>query len=243
MSWARFVALGDSLTEGVGDPVGSGRLRGWAGRLADGLAPLNTDFKFINLAQRSLRTREVVADQLPTALGLSPDLAGALVGMNDLMSSDFDPPTFERELDELVGRLQDSGATVLMASFPDVSKHILAPRRIRGPIHQRLEAASEVTRSVAARREAVFADVWNLPDAQGRDILSLDRMHPNERGHLLLAHAFSVLLGELLGRRIELPEPRRARVLSLESARHLKWLAANARPQAIRLLRRYVSPN
>ena len=130
---------------------------------------------------------------------------------------------------------------MLMASFPDVSRYILAPRRVREPIHERLKAASDVTRSVAVRHEAVFADVWRLPDAEGRDILSIDRMHPNARGHLLLARAFALLLGQKAGRTIELPEPHRARVISLESARHLRWLARNARPQAVCALRRYFS--
>jgi lysophospholipase L1-like esterase len=242
MSWTRFVALGDSLTEGVGDPVGGGRLRGWASRLADGLARFDPHFAFTNLARRSLRTQKILADQLPRALELKPDLVGALVGMNDLMQTDFDRVIFEAELEELVSRIQDSGATVLMASFPDVSKYILAPRRVREPIHERLKAASDVTRAVAVRHDSVFADVWGLPDAQGRDILSIDRMHPNARGHLLLARAFALLLGQKAGRTIELPEPQRARVISLESARHLRWLARNARPQAVSALRRYFLP-
>jgi lysophospholipase L1-like esterase len=237
MSWSRFVALGDSLTEGVGDPMRGGRLRGWASRLADGLVRLDPEFAFVNLARRSLLTHEVVDEQLPQALQLKPDLASALTGMNDLMRTDFDPDVFEGELDHLVGRLE--GVTVLMASFPDVSRYLLAPRRVRAPIHERLDAASEATRRVAARHKAVFADVWNLPEAQSRDILSVDRIHPNARGHLLLARAFAILLSEPAGRPIELPEPRRARVISLESARHLRWLARNARPQAIGAMRRY----
>jgi lysophospholipase L1-like esterase len=241
MSWSRFVALGDSLTEGVGDPIGRGRLRGWAGRLADGLLRMDPGITFVNLARRSLRTQDVLSTQLPAAIEIRPDLTSALVGMNDLMQPDFDPLTFEHELDRLVCRLGDSGATVLMASFPDVSKHILAPRRVRVPIYKRLKAASDVTRSVAARRGALFADVWNMPGARGRDILSLDRMHPNARGHLMLARAFAALLSEMGGGGIELPEPPRARVVSVESARHLRWLAINARPQALRAVRRYLS--
>jgi lysophospholipase L1-like esterase len=242
MAWTRFVALGDSLTEGVGDPIGGGRLRGWADRLADGLVPLDPGLTYTNLARRSLRTRDVLSAQLPVALRMDPDLVSALVGMNDLMDPDFDARVFERELDEFVCRLGDSGALVLMASFPDVSKHILAPRRVRGPIYDRLKAASDVTRSVAARRDAVFVDVWNMPGARGRDILSLDRMHPNARGHLMLARGFASRLSEICGRRIELPEPQRARIVSVESARHLRWLAVNARPQALNAVRRFRSP-
>jgi lysophospholipase L1-like esterase len=240
LTWKRFVALGDSLTEGVGDPIGHGGLRGWASHLAAGLAALNPHFMFSNLARRSLTTADVLAGQLPVAVEMNPDLASALVGMNDLMQPDFDAGRFERELDELVSDLQGIGATVLMASFPDVSRYLLAPRRVREPIHRRLAAATEVTRSVAAARGAVFVDVWSLPNAQGRDILAIDRMHPNARGHLLLARTFALLLEEA-NHAIELPVPREARALSLENARHLGWIARNARTEAFRFLRRYLS--
>lgn len=46
----RFVALGDSLTEGVGDPVGEG-WRGWAALLVDGLSDgPDMSVEFTNLA-------------------------------------------------------------------------------------------------------------------------------------------------------------------------------------------------
>jgi lysophospholipase L1-like esterase len=240
MTWHRFVALGDSLTEGVGDPQPGGELRGWAARLARGLEGFEHDFEFVNFARRSLLTHEILERQLPRALELRPDLVSAVVGMNDLMRSDFRPHVFEAEVDSIVGALSEAGATVLTASFPDVSRFLPAPRRVREPIAARLEAASDVIRSVANKRQALFVDVWHMTEAQSRNIISIDCVHPNERGHLLLARVFADLLEERAGVRIELPDPPSGRILSRGTLLHLQWIATNAIPEAMRFIRRLV---
>ncbi|MER2137399.1 MAG: SGNH/GDSL hydrolase family protein, partial [Arthrobacter sp.] len=50
----RYVALGDSFTEGIGDPSpeSPGGHRGWADRLAEELAAGHDDFAYANLAIR-----------------------------------------------------------------------------------------------------------------------------------------------------------------------------------------------
>ena len=54
LPWSRFVAIGDSFTEGVGDPEADspGGLRGWADRFAEVLAEHNSDLAYANLAVR-----------------------------------------------------------------------------------------------------------------------------------------------------------------------------------------------
>ena len=96
--WRRFVAVGDSMTEGVGDPVPGGGLRGWADRLAEALRAERPDLEYANLAIRGLRTAEVRDRQLDRALALRPDLASALSGMNDLLDPRFDPQRYGDEL-------------------------------------------------------------------------------------------------------------------------------------------------
>ncbi|MGH2655899.1 MAG: SGNH/GDSL hydrolase family protein, partial [Actinomycetota bacterium] len=108
LPWKRFVALGDSLTEGVGDPDRRGRLRGWADRLAETMAAVDPDFAYANLARRGLPSEEVRRTQLEPALRLRPDLASVLVGMNDLLEPRFDPARFEGELSGIVGPLREA---------------------------------------------------------------------------------------------------------------------------------------
>jgi lysophospholipase L1-like esterase len=47
-----FVALGDSFTEGVGDPYPDGTFRGWADRFAAQLAAASPGLRYANLAIR-----------------------------------------------------------------------------------------------------------------------------------------------------------------------------------------------
>ena len=73
MQYTRFIALGDSMTEGMNDEVINGKYRGWADRVADGLAKNQPGFTYLNLAirgkflnqvlSRSLHSREVCITQ------------------------------------------------------------------------------------------------------------------------------------------------------------------------------------
>src|SRR3954468_5233885 len=85
--WRRYVALGDSFTEGVGDPEpGSvGGLRGWADRVAEELAADRRDFAYANLAVRGLLLQEILDRQIGQALALEPDLITLSAGGNDMV--------------------------------------------------------------------------------------------------------------------------------------------------------------
>jgi lysophospholipase L1-like esterase len=68
MQYTRFIALGDSMTEGMNDEVINGKYRGWADRVADGLAKNEAGFTYLNLAIRGKLLNQVVTDQIPSAL-------------------------------------------------------------------------------------------------------------------------------------------------------------------------------
>ena len=240
LPWKRFVALGDSLTEGVGDPQPGGGLRGWADRLAEALAAVDGDFSYTNLARRGLLTEEVRRLQLEAALALRPDLASSLSGMNDLLEPGFDPARYERELEAIVGPLRESGAVVLTATFPDVTMFSPLPARFLTGIRTRLRAASEAVRSVSVRHGALCLDAERLPEARQRQVMSVDRLHPSPRGHVLLARLFAQLLQEHGG--VPVPQPG-----DHEAAGRLaqaRWLVRQLRPMEVArfLYRFYVAP-
>ncbi|MFE4721610.1 SGNH/GDSL hydrolase family protein, partial [Streptomyces sp. NPDC056728] len=105
----RFVALGDSLTEGVGDPVG-GAWRGWAELLSAGLAPDGTPVEFHNFAASGAQTSDVLARQMPQALALRPDIASVLVGVNDTLRRTFDIHAVAARLDHVYAAFTEQGA-------------------------------------------------------------------------------------------------------------------------------------
>ena len=71
----RYVALGDSSTEGLADGDERSGYRGWSRRLAERIATSQGMLQYANLAQRGLTTREIRERQLERALALRPDLA------------------------------------------------------------------------------------------------------------------------------------------------------------------------
>jgi lysophospholipase L1-like esterase len=104
----RYVALGDSQTEGIGDGDEARGYRGWADRLAEILAEDNPEFAYANLAVRGRVTAQVKAEQLGPALSLKPNLATVTAGMNDLMRPGFDAARVVADVDEMFARLTAS---------------------------------------------------------------------------------------------------------------------------------------
>jgi lysophospholipase L1-like esterase len=228
------------MTEGVGDPRPDGGLRGWADRLAKALVTADEDVSYTNLARRGLQTEEVRAQQLEAALKLRPDLSSALVGMNDLLDPNFDPSRYERELGAIVGPLRETGALVLMATFPDITAFSPLPARFTAGIRNRLRAASEAVRLVSARYEALLLDAEALPESKEREIISVDRLHPGPRGHVLIAQTFARLLEEHSG--VPVPQPEGGDVASkLAQAR---WLLRQFKPAEVArfVYRFYLAP-
>lgn len=234
------MALGDSLTEGVGDPVPGGALRGWADRLAGAMATADETFAYRNLAQRGLQTEDVRRTQLEAALRLRPDLASVLVGMNDLLDPHFDPARYRRQLDAIVGPLREGDADLLMATFPDVTMFSPLPARFLHGIRARLHAASHAVREVSVAHGALLLDAEALPEARQRRIMSVDRLHPGPRGHVLMAQAFARLLEESSG--VPIPQPEDAEIAG--KLAQAQWLLRQFRPSEVArfVYRFYVVP-
>jgi lysophospholipase L1-like esterase len=76
-AWSRYVAVGDGLSEGLGDPVPGGRTRGWAALLAERLRERTRELSFTNLAVRGCMVRHVLVRQHQPAPALRPDLVSA----------------------------------------------------------------------------------------------------------------------------------------------------------------------
>jgi lysophospholipase L1-like esterase len=95
--WRRYIALGDSFTEGLSDadPARPGEYRGWADRLAEHLAAAapDHDVEYANLAIRGKLLGQVVEEQVPVALGARPDLVSLVAGGNDMLRPGSDPDT------------------------------------------------------------------------------------------------------------------------------------------------------
>ncbi|MFD1824272.1 SGNH/GDSL hydrolase family protein [Mumia zhuanghuii] len=192
VTYQRFVALGDSTTEGIGDtPYADGSPQGWADRFATLLAQAVPGASYANLAVRGKVTHEVHAEQLAPALALDPDLVSLVVAMNDLIRPRFSADAIIGHIEAMVGALRRQGADVLLMTFPDLAAVSPVGRLVRG----RITDLNRGFRTVAARHGAHVLDIATVPSAGDPRVWADDRLHLNPHGHALLARAMAATAG------------------------------------------------
>lgn len=186
LPWSRFVALGDSFTEGVGDPEpGSpGGLRGWADRVAEVLGSYDEGFAYANLAVRGKLIGQIGEEQLAPALDLRPELVSLCAGGNDVIRPGSDPDAVAARLHEMVRALRGTGATVLLFTGADVAFQPVL-RSIRGKV----AIFNENVRAIAQREDCLVVDQWALAELQDGRYWAGDRLHLNTLGHHTIARA------------------------------------------------------
>ncbi|MBS1153447.1 MAG: lysophospholipase [Myxococcaceae bacterium] len=187
----RFVALGDSTTEGLDDSDGAGGFRGWANRLAEKLAAAQGSLLYANLGVRGRGAQEIRRDQLEPAVAMRPDLATVVAGMNDLLRWDFDAAGVAGAVGEMQHALVECGAVVVSFTIPDASRRM----PIRGGLSKRTAALNEALRRVSAQSGAVLLDLAAHELAADPRLWSVDRLHANSDGHARIADAIAHLLG------------------------------------------------
>lgn len=185
--WRRYVALGDSTTEGLGEAYPGYPDVGWAQMVADALAPLREDFSFHNLGRRYLTTRRIRETQLEPAIDLRPDLVTVVAGGNDVLLRGFQPAVTEIELDAIVRAMRDAGATVLTCTMFDICSSGLLNEQMVEMLGKRFESLNEAVRRVADRYDLLLVDLARDPISLDHDIYSSDLQHANRRGHAATA--------------------------------------------------------
>ena len=184
MSFHRYVALGDSFTEGVGDPdpARPNGLRGWADRVAEVLARATPDFGYANLAIRGRKLAAIVDEQLEPAVALEPDLVTIYAGANDILRPKVDIDALAERYDSALGRLAGTGARlVVFTAFDPGGSAIYRPLRGRFALY------NEFVRASADRVGADVVDFWALREYRDWRYWDADRMHMGPAGHQRMA--------------------------------------------------------
>nr|WP_246461928.1 SGNH/GDSL hydrolase family protein [Nocardia transvalensis] len=226
--------MGDSQTEGIGDPDGRGGHRGWADRLATLLTGQNPSLAYANLAIRGRRAAQIRAEQLGPALALQPDLATVVAGMNDVIRPRFDQEAVLAEIDAMFAALTAVGARVVTFTFPDIGG--IAP--IVRPLSSRVREMNARMRELARRHAVTLVDFEPVAATTDRRVWAEDRLHLNPLGHDLVARAVAETLhipGTDGAWRQPLP-PLRYDLAELITA-ELRWVAFHMAPWVTRCLR------
>ena len=189
-SYHRYVAIGDSSTEGIDDPAPEGGWRGWSRRLAAKLAARG-GLEYANFGVRGCTTREIRDRQLAPALALEPDLVTCFSGTNDVLAPRFDLVRVLAEMREVQQACLAAGAVVLTFTLPDLTP-LLPLARLIGP---RIRALNVGVRRTCSETGALLVDFAAHPDvATDPRLWSDDRLHANSAGHARIAEALAEAL-------------------------------------------------
>ena len=242
LPWSRFVAIGDSFTEGVGDPdPGSpGGLRGWADRFAEVLAGVQSErgveFAYANLAVRGKLIQQIVDEQLVPTLALKPDLISVCAGGNDVIRPGADPDEVAARLDHLIAALATTGATILIFTGVDVAFQPVF-RSLRGKV----AIFNENVRKVAQRHDCFVVDQWAIEELQDSRYWADDRLHMNALGHHTIARAALDALNIPHSLRPLDPPPLPARSWREARQEDVVWAREHLVPWVVRRIKRVSS--
>ena len=232
--WTRYVAIGDSFTEGIGDPEeGSpGGHRGWADRVAEVLAEQTEDFAYANLAIRGRLLQQILDEQVEPALELKPDLISISAGGNDIIRPGTDPDDVAARFEAGLARLASGGATVIMFNGPDIG---MTP--VLGRVRGKVAIYNENLRYLAKKYDAVVADMWALRELADPQMWASDRLHFSPIGH----HTIARMVLEALNVENDLeplqPEPLPRRPWRQARAEDMVWAREHFVPWVLRRLR------
>lgn len=176
----RFVAIGDSFTEGVGDEQPDGSVRGWADLVAQGIADAEGEqVQYANLAIRGKLLGPIIAEQLEPAIALQPTLVTLNGGGNDLLRPGTNIPQICDAIELALRRIMDGGARPVLLAGPNPTGGLPRGDRIRA----KGDALLRATADLAERLDVTYVDNWSDPALPQRQFWSTDRLHLAPVGH------------------------------------------------------------
>jgi len=229
--WTRYVALGDSFTEGIGDPEprSQGGHRGWADRVAEVLGAQVDGFTYANLAIRGRLLRQIVDQQVDPAIALRPDLVSISGGGNDLIRIGTDPDEVSALFEEAIERLATTGATIVMFNGPDIGMTPVLNRS-----RSKIAIYNENLRGIAARHGALVADMWSLRELHDTRMWAPDRLHFSPAGHTAVARMVLETLGVDNDLEPNDPGPPPARSWQQARVEDITWVREHLAPWVVR---------
>jgi lysophospholipase L1-like esterase len=177
----RYVAIGDSFTEGVGDELPGGVVRGWADLVAEGWAAgTGEPIDFANLAIRGKLIGPIVEEQLEPALALKPTHLSFNGGGNDILRPKADVDRIVALFGHVLRRCDEEGVRLILLSGADPTRQLPLGRvmKRRGDLLSRV-----VEQRLADRVDIIRAYNWFDEELATPRFWAEDRLHMNTRGH------------------------------------------------------------
>lgn len=193
MASVRYVAIGDSFTEGVGDELPDGRVRGWADLVAQGWADATGEaVEYANFAIRGRLVQPIVDEQLEPALALKPTHLSFNGGGNDMLRPRTSVSRVVEAFEHVLRRCDEEGVQLIVLSGANPSAQLPLSRVIqrRGDL-----LSAGVTARLEGRTDIIRAFNWPDRELSTPGYWSDDRLHMNARGHHRVAARVLTAIG------------------------------------------------
>jgi lysophospholipase L1-like esterase len=236
--FTRFIALGDSMTEGMCDEIVDGQYRGWADRVADTLAKENPNFTYVNLAIRGKLLHQVIDDQIPDAAKyvIGPEtLVSFHAGANDVLRPNYQAEVAFAKYEKGISDLTKTGATVIVFTVID---RVEGNGKTAQLWHERFSAFNVNVRQVANKYGAIIIESDNAKWMADLRFLARDRLHLNSDGHWRLSQAVLENLGKEFDPKWKIPlDPATAKSRLRKNLENIIWIIIFVLPWIWRRIR------
>jgi lysophospholipase L1-like esterase len=220
MTTRGLVALGDSITNGHGEPALGVHPQSWAQWVAEVL-----ELPFTKLATDGAQAADVLREQVPRLDG-PYDVGCVFAGVNDVRAPGFDAAAFARDMRAIAEALAATSERIALLTIPeDLGRPRAAPKP---------REANAIVRAIATDIDSAI--VVALDDLAGAPFLLPDAVHPTARGQLEIADraARALHAPRLPSHTTEIHDSRRAR--GRFAARHGVLLAKDLKRRAVERL-------
>lgn len=188
----RYVAIGDSFTEGVGDNLPDGTVRGWADQVAQGVANATGEtVLYANLAIRGRLLGRIIDEQLESALALNPTLVSFNGGGNDMLRPGTDLGWIIGRTRETIDQIRGAGVEPLLLAGPNPTRGLPGG----GKVQLKGDTLVKAIKTMAAELDVKFTNNWADPELPKREYWASDRLHLASVGHLRVAYNVLTTLG------------------------------------------------
>ncbi|PPL20400.1 SGNH/GDSL hydrolase family protein [Microterricola pindariensis] len=186
--FSSYTAIGDSFTEGMGDELPDGAVRGWADFVAIGLSQASVaagagPIGYANLAIRGRKLGPLLAEQLPPAIAMRPALLSLNGGGNDIMRPKVLIDDVAEQLVQAARQAADAGIHVLLLSGANPGKHL----PMGAVMNRRGDELAEAVTKRFPIENMTYVDNWSDQELTRIEYWSSDKLHLNALGHARVA--------------------------------------------------------
>lgn len=178
-----YIALGDSLTAGVGTTKYQDS---YPYLLAQKLASKQTEVTLINLALPGFKTKNIINNSLETTITDNPDIITLLIGVNDLHGN-ISKKDFQKNYQQILAKLTTkTTAKIYLINLPEIGSNQLFWPPYNYYFRWQTKNFNQVIKQLAIQYNLTYIDL-DTPTAQilknNGPVYSMDSFHPRALGY------------------------------------------------------------